>query len=229
MKTPSVKGWRIAWATDLGGLMTIDDEVRAVFERAVGVFRAAGARVERGRSGPERGAGDRPAHPRAPDGRAPRGQACRASRRSPAGAGREHRAGPGAHLRRGGTRRAPAHAAVAAGAGLSSRPRSLAHADLGHAAVSRRAAARRRDQRPTGRQGDAAVVSHLRVLGARPAGDLDPVRLHERGAAGGPADRRQAPRRGGRAAGGRGVREPPSRGRGTCRRSSSAGADGRRV
>ena len=45
-KAPSVKGWRVAWTSDLGGLMTIDDEVRAVFERAVSVFRAAGARVE---------------------------------------------------------------------------------------------------------------------------------------------------------------------------------------
>ena len=45
-KAPSVKGWRVAWTSDLGGLMTIDDEVRAVFERAVPVFRAAGARVE---------------------------------------------------------------------------------------------------------------------------------------------------------------------------------------
>jgi amidase len=45
-KAPSVKGWRVAWTSALGGLMTIDDEVRAVFERAVAVFRAAGARVE---------------------------------------------------------------------------------------------------------------------------------------------------------------------------------------
>jgi len=45
---PSVKGWRIAWTSDLGGLMTIDQEVRSVFERAVGVFRSAGARVEAG-------------------------------------------------------------------------------------------------------------------------------------------------------------------------------------
>jgi amidase len=45
-KAPSVKGRRVAWTSDLGGLMTIDDEVRAVFERAVSVFRAAGARVE---------------------------------------------------------------------------------------------------------------------------------------------------------------------------------------
>jgi amidase len=48
VKAPSVKGWRIAWTADLGGLMTIDDEVRAIFERAVGVFRAAGARVTKG-------------------------------------------------------------------------------------------------------------------------------------------------------------------------------------
>jgi amidase len=45
-RAPSVKGWRIAWTANLGGLMAIDDEVRAVFERAVRVFRAAGARVE---------------------------------------------------------------------------------------------------------------------------------------------------------------------------------------
>jgi amidase len=45
-KTPSVKGWLVAWTSDLGGLMTIDDEVRAVFEDAVSVFRSAGAQVE---------------------------------------------------------------------------------------------------------------------------------------------------------------------------------------
>jgi amidase len=45
-KTPSVKGWRIAWTTDLGGLVRVDREVRAVFERAVRVFNAGGARVE---------------------------------------------------------------------------------------------------------------------------------------------------------------------------------------
>jgi amidase len=48
VRAPSVKGWRIAWTPDLGGLMTIDDEVRAVVERAVTVFRSAGARVEKG-------------------------------------------------------------------------------------------------------------------------------------------------------------------------------------
>jgi amidase len=53
VRAPSVKGWRIACAPDLGGLMTIDDEVRAVFERAAAVFRAAGARVEK--SGPDFG------------------------------------------------------------------------------------------------------------------------------------------------------------------------------
>jgi amidase len=47
VKTPSMKGWRVAWTPDLGGLMAIDDEVRAVFESAVAVFRAAGARLER--------------------------------------------------------------------------------------------------------------------------------------------------------------------------------------
>jgi amidase len=45
-KTPSVKGWKIAWTSDLGGLMTIDDEVRRVFEGAIPAFRSAGARVQ---------------------------------------------------------------------------------------------------------------------------------------------------------------------------------------
>src|SRR5437660_11053666 len=45
-KAPSVKGARVAWTPDLGGLMTIDDEVRTVCERAVSVFRSAGDRVE---------------------------------------------------------------------------------------------------------------------------------------------------------------------------------------
>ena len=46
VKAPAVKGWRIAWSTDLGGVVPIDDGVRAVFERAVAVFRTLGARVE---------------------------------------------------------------------------------------------------------------------------------------------------------------------------------------
>src|SRR6266568_4242343 len=29
-RTPSVKGWRIAWTADLGGLVMVDDEVRAI-------------------------------------------------------------------------------------------------------------------------------------------------------------------------------------------------------
>jgi amidase len=46
VKTPSVKGWRIAWTADLGGLVPVDREVQAIFEQAVRVFRAAGARLE---------------------------------------------------------------------------------------------------------------------------------------------------------------------------------------
>ena len=45
-KMPSVKGWRVAWTSDLGGLMTIDDEVRGVFESAISACRSGGARVE---------------------------------------------------------------------------------------------------------------------------------------------------------------------------------------
>jgi len=46
VKTPSVKGWRVAWTIDLGGLVMVDDEVRALFEQAVRVFRSLGARTE---------------------------------------------------------------------------------------------------------------------------------------------------------------------------------------
>jgi amidase len=46
VRTPSVRGWRIAWTPDLGGLVLVDDEVRALVEQAVGVFRTLGARVE---------------------------------------------------------------------------------------------------------------------------------------------------------------------------------------
>jgi len=45
-RAPGVKGWRMAWTLDLGGLVLVDDEVRAVVEQAVGVFRSLGARVE---------------------------------------------------------------------------------------------------------------------------------------------------------------------------------------
>jgi amidase len=46
VKSPSVKGWRIAWTADLNGLVRVDHEVRAVCERAVAVFRSLGARTE---------------------------------------------------------------------------------------------------------------------------------------------------------------------------------------
>ena len=46
VKAPSVKGWRLAWAPDLGGLVEIDHEVRGVCESAVGVFRSLGTRVD---------------------------------------------------------------------------------------------------------------------------------------------------------------------------------------
>ena len=46
VRAPSVKGWRIAWTVDLGGLVVVDDEVRAVFEHAVSAVRSIGARLE---------------------------------------------------------------------------------------------------------------------------------------------------------------------------------------
>jgi amidase len=45
-RTPDVKGWRVAWTPDLGGLVEVDHEVAAMVERAVGELRSLGARVE---------------------------------------------------------------------------------------------------------------------------------------------------------------------------------------
>lgn len=42
---PSVTGWRVAFSPDLDGLVQIDDEIRAAFDRAVGVFRSLGAKT----------------------------------------------------------------------------------------------------------------------------------------------------------------------------------------
>jgi amidase len=44
---PSVKGSRIAWTTDMGGLVTVDPEVAGAVEDAAAAFRKLGARVER--------------------------------------------------------------------------------------------------------------------------------------------------------------------------------------
>jgi amidase len=46
VRAPSVKGWRIAWTPDLGGLVAVDGEVLQVFEGAVAALRGAGARME---------------------------------------------------------------------------------------------------------------------------------------------------------------------------------------
>jgi len=47
VKQPSVKGSRIAWTPDLGGLVTVDPEIASACEGSAGVFRKLGARVER--------------------------------------------------------------------------------------------------------------------------------------------------------------------------------------
>src|SRR5215470_17610779 len=44
---PSVKGWRISWTPDLGGLVTVDPEVASAVEEAAAAMRKLGARVER--------------------------------------------------------------------------------------------------------------------------------------------------------------------------------------
>jgi amidase len=46
VKAPSVKGWRVAWTPDLGGLIPVDAEVARVAGDAARVFRTLGARVE---------------------------------------------------------------------------------------------------------------------------------------------------------------------------------------
>ena len=46
VKAPSIKGWRIAWAPDLHGLLPIDEEVARVTQSATRVFRSLGAKVE---------------------------------------------------------------------------------------------------------------------------------------------------------------------------------------
>jgi amidase len=46
VRAPDVKGWRVAWTPDLGGLVEVDHEVAAVVERATRAFRTLGARVE---------------------------------------------------------------------------------------------------------------------------------------------------------------------------------------
>jgi amidase len=47
VKQPSVKGSRIAWTPDLGGLVTVDPEIASASETSASVFRKLGARVER--------------------------------------------------------------------------------------------------------------------------------------------------------------------------------------
>jgi amidase len=46
VKSPSIKGWRVAWTPDLHGLIPVDEEVARVAHDATRVFRSLGARVE---------------------------------------------------------------------------------------------------------------------------------------------------------------------------------------
>jgi amidase len=46
VKSPSIKGWRVAWTPDLAGLLPVDEAVSTVAEGATRVFRSLGARVE---------------------------------------------------------------------------------------------------------------------------------------------------------------------------------------
>jgi amidase len=48
LKSPSVKGLRIAWTPDLNGLIPVDAEIARIAHGATRVFRSLGARVENG-------------------------------------------------------------------------------------------------------------------------------------------------------------------------------------
>ena len=48
VRAPSIKGWRVAWTPDLGGLIPVDDENARVCREATRVFRSLGARVTEG-------------------------------------------------------------------------------------------------------------------------------------------------------------------------------------
>jgi amidase len=45
VRRPSIRGWRVAWTPDLGGLLPVDAEVARVAAGATRVFRSLGARV----------------------------------------------------------------------------------------------------------------------------------------------------------------------------------------
>ena len=47
VRQPSVKGSRIAWTPDLGGLVTVDPEIATACEESARILRTLGARVER--------------------------------------------------------------------------------------------------------------------------------------------------------------------------------------
>ena len=50
VRRPTVKGWRVAWTPDLGGLLTVDSEIASLCEESAATFRKLGAHVERASS-----------------------------------------------------------------------------------------------------------------------------------------------------------------------------------
>ena len=46
VRSPSVKGWRVAWTPDLNGLLPVEPEIAAVAEKATRVFRKLGAKID---------------------------------------------------------------------------------------------------------------------------------------------------------------------------------------
>jgi amidase len=47
VRRPTVKGWRVAWTPDLGGLLAVDSEIASLCEESAAAFRKLGAHVER--------------------------------------------------------------------------------------------------------------------------------------------------------------------------------------
>ena len=180
VKSPSVKGWRVAWTPDLNGLIPVDAEVAAVAEGATRVFRSLGARVEAACPDFSEVQRDRARHARRLDGGQLRrqhlpqleGRRCRRG-----SCGTSSRASPSTPAEIGARRDAP-HRALAAGARVHGDARPPDPADACGAAVPRRAALPDRDQRQAARQLHPVVLPHLRHHAHRASRHLGALRLH---------------------------------------------------
>ena len=206
VRTPSVRGWRVAWTPDLDGLIPVDSEVAAVAEQGARVFRSLGARVEAASPNfaetndivlSTRGLMMATLHAE----KLPRWRA-----RMQQGLVWNIEQGLTAHPagdRPGGE--APDDP-LAPGADLLRAVRPADPADGGREAVSGGAAVPCGDQRAGAHELHPVVLPHLCHLADRLARHLHPLRLHAGRPAGGAADCRPTPPRSRRPPGRRGVR-----------------------